>query len=226
MAAYGLNPSSKLQALFRGMALPHQGQSPFKAQVIFVGIDANYSPEICANRDFFNRVLEYHEDGVEFWRRHGVHHPFLLPDYPLPKNTGGVPYHRKFNSMGLSPKFAEYISFVELLDVPTTGSTDRKIFWTLFNRQHAIELDNLFTDGSYRVVFLSNSVIGYMQDANKQYGVFDWLPMKCESGVFHQIGETAFYKAKHFSAAISREELQQIADVIRHYCLSTKNTAD
>ena len=218
MSSYGLNPSLKLQALFGEMEIPYQGQLPHIARVIFVGIDANYSPEICANEKFFRRILEYHQDGVKFWQQHGVHHPFLLPDYPLPKNTGGVPYHRKFNSMKLSPELADKISFVELLDVPTTGSTDRKIFWDLFNAQHAMKLDNLFMQGDRRIVFLSNSVISYMQEANKRFGVFDWLPTNCDSGAFHHIGETSFYKAKHFSAAISNGELQQIATVVRHYC--------
>lgn len=218
MAEYGLNPSTELRQLFAAMPLPYQGQDPYKAKIIFVGIDANYSEEISAGEKFFQRIIQYHEDGIAFWKYHKIHHPFLLPEYPLPKNTGGVPYHRKFRSMGLSPDFAEHISFVELLDVPTTGSTDRKIFWQLFNPEHAKALDTLFTEKSRRLIFLSNSVIGYMGEARKKYGIFAWLPGQCDWGVFHQIGDTEFFKAKHFSAAVTLDELDAMGELIRKFC--------
>ena len=218
MTRYGINPSDDLQQLFAAMPMPYQGQDPHSAKIIFVGIDANYSEEISADRCFFQKILEYHEDGVVFWKANKTHHPFLLPQYPLPKNTGGVPYHRKFHSMGLSPDFAEHISFVELLNVPTTGNTDRKIFWRLFNPEHAKALDTLFMNKSRCLIFLSNSVISYMREAKKKYQIFNWLPKHCEWGVFHQIGDTEFFKAKHFSAAISLDELCSMGALIRRFC--------
>lgn len=53
---------------------------------------------------------------MSFWKKYGVHHPFLLPTYPLKKNTGGVPYHRRFSWMKLSSDYAPHVSFIELLD--------------------------------------------------------------------------------------------------------------
>ena len=134
------------------MPIPYQGQDPTIASVIFVGLDANYAPELFDAGDFSKRVIEYHEDGVAFWQRHGVHHPFLLSEYPLPGTQGGRPYHRKFSNMGLTSDFAPKISFVELLDVPTTGSTEDKRFWELFNLEHAKKLDGLLAPSISNVV--------------------------------------------------------------------------
>jgi hypothetical protein len=218
MDGFGLHPSQELRALFSSMEIPHQGQDPRKARAIFVGTDANYSPLLSDHPVFFRRILEYHEDGVGFWHRHGVHHPFLLPEYPLPRNTGGVPYHKKFSSMGLTPEFAEHISFVELLDVPTTGRMDTKTLWQLFNIEHARRLDQLFRDGSERLVLLSNNVILRMLDIKKRNELFLWLPSRHSSGMIKQIGQTQVYKVMHFSASVSREQLHDLGSLIRGSC--------
>ena len=147
---YDIHPSAELRKLFSEPSIPFQGQDPQKASVIFVGLDANYAPELFNVGSFRERIIEYHEDGVAFWQRHGVHHPFLLPEYPLPGTQGGRPYHRKFSNMGLTPEFASWVSFVELLNVPTTGSTEDKRFWELFDLDHAKRLDRLFQDGESR----------------------------------------------------------------------------
>ena len=119
---YGMHPSKKLIDLYT--AKPFQGQYPEKATVVFWGRDANYSCRISED-DFFRQILSYHEDGVTFWEDpdRKCHHPFLLPDYPFPRTKDGVRYHRNFGSMNLSLMCAKHISFVELLDVPTTGNT-------------------------------------------------------------------------------------------------------
>jgi hypothetical protein len=103
-------------------------------------------------RNSSSTSLEYHQDGVAFWQKHGVHHPFLLPSYPLKKNTGGVPYHRKFRSMGLTSDYAHHVSFIEHLPIPTTGQTDKKRFWELFDVEHARRIDRLVTAGEPRMV--------------------------------------------------------------------------
>jgi hypothetical protein len=84
---YRIHDSEELCAIFTKK--PYQGQSPDKAAVIVFGTDANYSPEI-SGHPFFKRIIEYHEDGVAFWQRRGVHHPFLLDEYPFHKGKGGV----------------------------------------------------------------------------------------------------------------------------------------
>jgi hypothetical protein len=117
---YGLHNSQELIDLYA--ARPFQGQDPGQARVVIWGRDANYSCRI-SEHEFFREILSYHENGVRFWEERQCHHPFLLPDYPFPRNTDGVPYHRNFGSMELSPACAKHIAFVELLDVPTTGNT-------------------------------------------------------------------------------------------------------
>ena len=219
-ARYDIHPSKELNALFAETPLPYQGQDPQLATVIFVGLDANYSAELFDNGDFRERILEYHRDGVAFWKRYGVHHPFLLPEYPLKRNTGGVPYHRKFSNMGLTPEFASKISFLELLNVPTTGSTEEKRFWVLFSLGHARKLDLLFQDGERRLVLLPDSVIKKMGIARKRFGVFEWLPKEVNWSHFHEFGGTEFHKIKHFSGSISKIELKAIGSLIKDYCIS------
>jgi hypothetical protein len=212
---YQLHSSVELRQLFGRMRVPHQGQDPSKASVLFVGLDANYSAEISDDPIFFRRILEYHEDGVDFWRRHGVHHPFLLPEYPLPRNTGGVPYHRKFASIGLTPAFAAAISFVELLDVPTTGRTNPAAFWSLFNPEHALRLDEVFRSGARRIVLMSDGVMRFMAEARRRSGAFSWLPKHSDWGPVCRHGETTFHKVRHFSSAISLGQLRDIGELVR-----------
>ena len=215
---YDIHPSNELRKLFSAMPIPYQGQNPAEASVIFVGLDANYSAEIFANESFVERILEYHRDGVEFWKQHNIHHPFLLDEYPLKKNRGGVPYHRKFQTMGLTSKHAECVSFVELLNVPTVGSTENKKFWELFDVEHARRLDALFTSGDERLILLPGSVIRNMEIAKEKHGVFSWLPETAVWGQFHAIGNTAFHKVRHFSSSITTGELKFMGRLIDSHC--------
>ncbi len=120
MNKYRKHHSAELNTLFK--AKPYQGQDPEKAKVIILGTDANYSEEISYHQ-FFEYILEYHVDGVKFWKEYNVHHPFLLENYPFNKTGGGVPYHRNFSKLGYNSDYAEIFSFVELLDIPTIGMT-------------------------------------------------------------------------------------------------------
>jgi hypothetical protein len=92
---YRPHPSAELNAKFA--ARPYQGVEPSAATFLFVGLDANYSLDL-EQSPSFRRVLEYHEDGVAFWQRYGVHHPFLLPEY----RGDGRRYHRTFARIGLN----------------------------------------------------------------------------------------------------------------------------
>ena len=125
---------------------PYQGQDPSKAKILFLSSDANYSPEI-SNHDFFNHILEYQEDGVAFWKKYDVHHPFLLPNYPFSKSKSGVPFHRNFSKIGLTSNHAHHVSFIELLDIPTIGnkSDNKKLFWEYVSEDHLQFLDDLIT---------------------------------------------------------------------------------
>jgi hypothetical protein len=218
--SYGLHPSKELQALFRAQSFPHQGQDPNKAKVVIIGLDANYSPEISDNPSFFSQIVEYHADGIQFWEKYGVHHPFLLPNYPLKKNTGGVPYHRRFSWMGLTSGYAPHISFIELLDVPTTGRTERAEFWQLFEVGHARRIDELASKGERRLIVLSKSLVSnYMAHARKKCSVFEWLPEEFTLGEMKSVGDTIVLGAPHFSSTTYKKEVfHELGDRIRAFC--------
>lgn len=217
MDEYGIHPSLELRRLFARQAIPSQGQSIERARVVFVGLDANYSAQLLDYPEFFERILEYHEDGVAFWKKHGVHHPFLLPEYPLSRDRGGVPYHRRFSQMGLSPEFADYVSFVELLNVPTTGRTTESVFWDLFDPGYAQRLVDLLTDGSRRLVVLSGSVHRTLSAAARR------TPLRLPRldlprvGSEQRLGESRIVLWRHFSSAISQRELVGMGDEVRAF---------
>lgn len=215
---YQQHPSEELNSLYHQSDFPHQGQHPLSAKVIFIGLDANYSPELSVNRQFFDYILNYHEDGVGFWREHGIHHPFLHPLYPLSRRTGGVPYHRKFSKMGLDSSFADKISFIELLPIPTTGNTQDPAFWSLFNVGHATKIDSLVTNDDRKLVILSRSVMKKMRTAAQTYGVFEWLPEAFLLGEMTKVSNTIVFGALHFSAAVTNESLLKLGAEIRKFC--------
>lgn len=219
---YGAHQSQELLRLFRAQEFPHQGQNPRDASVIILGLDANYSPEISEDTTFFNKIVEYHNDGIAFWQKHGVHHPFLLPDYPLKKNTGGVPYHRRFSWMNLTSEFAPHISFVELLDIPTTGRTQWGEFWQLFSKTHARRIDRLISSGDRRLVLVSQSLMArYMSHAKRTLSVFPWLPKVFELGPLIRIGDTIILGAPHFSSTTYKKVVfEELGDTIRRFCQS------
>ena len=150
---YGMHPSAALLDRFRSK--PYQGQDPARAKIVVLGTDANYSSSI-SEHDFFGRILEYHEDGVAFWRKYRVHHPFLLPSYPFDRRRDGVRYHRNFQKMGLGPEFADQISFVELLDVPTIGNTVQATFFKLLRPEHLHWLEEVLLSGGDEKLVLIN----------------------------------------------------------------------
>jgi hypothetical protein len=111
---YTPHPSQELTELFSRK--PFQGAAPQTATFLFIGLDANYDPRIAAS-PVFPYVRAYHDDGVAFWRTHGVHHRFLFPGY----SGDGRVYHRNFGRNGFKPEHAPLVSFVELLHIPTVG---------------------------------------------------------------------------------------------------------
>jgi hypothetical protein len=214
---YGLHPSEELVALFR--EAPFQGQHPCKAKVIFFGVDANYSESLWGH-PFFRWIKVYQQNGIAFWEAQGKHHPFLLDEYPFKKNTGGVPYHRNFSALKLPKEYAKYISFVELLDVPTMGnsSNEDKIFWSLFNPDHAAWLDSIVADGSGRLVFLSDGVIRKMREIKRKWGIFDWIPRSDEQGLLCEIGSTQVHKVFHFSDGRIYKQIPGMRELICNFC--------
>lgn len=160
---YEPHPSHELNTQFRHR--PYQGANPSEATFLFVGLDANYDPELERSASFPN-VLEYHQDGVAFWHRHGVHHPFLLPGY----RGDGRRYHRTFASIGFKPKHAHLVSFAELLHIPTVGRSN--LAPQDLDPLHLRWLNEAILHGKAKHIFVSAGVVRLMR-ASK---AFPWLP--------------------------------------------------
>ncbi len=161
--AYQAHPSVRLRELFTEK--PYQGVAPVQATFLFVGLDANYDPLI-ERSPVFPKVLAYHADGVEFWQAHGVHHPFLLPEY----SGDGRFYHRSFARIGFSAQQAGLVSFVELLHVPTAGRNKLEV--EDLSEAHLKALSAAILEGQPLHIFLPAGVSRLMRSSK----AFSWLP--------------------------------------------------
>ena len=159
---YISHPSAELNALFAKK--PYQGIAPEKAKFLFIGLDANYGSQI-EHQPIFSKINEYHGDGIAFWHKYGVHHPFLLPDY----SGDGKFYHRSFAQIGFKPEHANLVSFAELLHVPTVGRN--KITLDDLDQHHLNYLNSAILDGKPSHIFLPITVALLM----KKTGAFPWL---------------------------------------------------
>jgi hypothetical protein len=186
---YQPHPCPELNRLF--MERPFQGADPEKAKYVFVGLDANYANDL-ENSTSYQKVLDYHLDGVAFWQKHKVHHPFLLPSY----RGDGRRYHLNFARIGFTPNEASDVSFIELLHVPTVGRS--KLESSDLNYNHLQFINELITRGEYRHVFLSAGVIRLMQATEH----FQWLQRAQPKQVLPKlttIKETRIYQHLHLS---------------------------
>jgi hypothetical protein len=187
---YRAHPDRQLRTKFDER--PYQGADPRLATFLFVGLDANYAEDI-ASQPVLRDVLEYHADGVGFWQRHGVHHPFLLPSY----RGDGRLYHLNFARIGFSSAHAAQVSFVELLHLPTVGRSTLEA--SDLDANHLRWLDSLMRSGQGRRVFLSAKV----QQLMRSSGAFPWLgAAPVASGplpiLYRREGHTV-YRHLHFS---------------------------
>jgi hypothetical protein len=162
LAPMPFHPSPPLNFFFGRW--PYQGGDPRPAQYIFIGEDANFAPDIEA-QPIWPYVVEYLRDGVAFWNNHGVHHPFLMEGY----QGEGRPYHAWFSRIFNEPTplpaaIRNAISFVELLDRPTTGAgniQDEAMVEEVRGRGHFRWLAGLIFNppaGLNRTVFLTKGV--------------------------------------------------------------------
>ncbi|MCK9505144.1 MAG: hypothetical protein M0Q95_13310 [Porticoccaceae bacterium] len=204
------HPSAQLSSLFSSK--PWQGQNPGLARVIILSSDANYAPEI-SNHPFFQYILEYQRDGVSFWKKYGVHHPFLLDSFPFNKTGHGRPYHNNIRKLGLNASYADKISFLELLDIPTIGnkSEDRKQFYSLVSGQHLRSIDNLIKNDSGRLFLVPGGVLEDMLYLKKRYPVFPWLT-SIENE--YSINSNRIIKIYHFSSSHIHRQLTDIRTTI------------
>ena len=243
---FAVHRSKTLVSLFREK--PFQGQHPGKAKVIIFGSDANFPSDIEQHQRFLLLTQEYLEDGVAFWKKYHVHHPFIINNskklssefsgvehYP-PQNKGGVPYHKTFEKLELPVDCADCISFVELLDVPTEGSTEQDEFWKLFDPEHAKWLDKQISSAPPKLILLSAGVLKNIQiGKNSNNEIFKWVPQSVEAKspskskiirlctILDEKGYEV-YKIPHFSSFIylnkemQKEILVGIRELIIRFC--------
>ena len=204
---YGIHPSKELVHLFSEK--PYQGANPADSKILIIGNDANYSPEI-SNHRFFERVLEYHEDGVLFWKNSGRHHPFLLDEYPFDRRKGGVKYHRNFSKLGFGPEFASHFSFVELLNIPTTGNTgsDLTLFYKLLDKRHLNWLEDLILRGNKKFIVVNQTLVSLIGKINKKFdflGDLSRILMKKHApSIASETPNMVLYNGYSFSHSITR----------------------
>ena len=220
MAKYGMHPSQELLKCFRER--PYQGQLPEKAKVLILGNDANYDLNISTHL-FFRYIVEYHKDSVAFWKKYATHHPFLLPDYPFSRNQGGVPYHAKFRKLGFDDTFSEYISFIELLNLPTTGNTgsNTEEFFNLMDKNHLLWIDDLIFDRNQKFVLINQTLAKRINQIMKRFGAPKRLAsVVCDMKLFEKKvcpNGSVIYNGYSFSAAISDAYLKNLALEMRSF---------
>lgn len=191
-AMYTRHPSKILNDLFAEK--PYQGVPPEDAKFLFIGLDANYSPTI-DREPIFQKVCEYHSDGAAFWKKHKVHHPFLLPQY----KGDGRKYHLNFAKIGFTAEHADHVSFAELLHVPTVGSSQLEP--PDLSARHLSMLNHAITIGKPTHIFVSDKVLRMMSKSKE----FSWLPskyLKTDTAlqVVCRFSGKVVYKHLHFSS--------------------------
>jgi len=211
---YGIHPSDRLVRLFSNK--PYQGENPANAKILVIGNDANYSPEI-SRHEFFERILDYHADGVGFWKTTGVHHPFMLGNYPFDRRKGGVRYHLNFSKLNIGPEYADKFSFIELLNVPTIGNTgsNKDLFFQLLDPVHLSWLESIVLGGERKFVLVNQTLARSIDMISKKFGVLKKLATAIHGKPVPAIAlETAYttvYNGYSFSHSISNEYLSDVA---------------
>lgn len=218
--SYGTHPSAELTRLFS--AKPYQGADPSNAKILILGNDANYSPEI-STYSFFQNIIEYHTDGVKFWEKTGVHHPFLLQEYPFDRRKGGVRYHQNFAKMGFGRKHASDFSFVELLNVPTIGNTgsDIQLFYDLLDSDHLDWLEQLILGSSKHFVLVNQTLVRSIGKISKRLGVLRKLNNALNAvnspGDVVEMPNGIIYSGYSFSHSVTNEYLNGLRDLIHKH---------
>ncbi|MDP1992872.1 MAG: hypothetical protein Q8K00_17810 [Syntrophales bacterium] len=211
---YNEHPCKDLKRAFSLKPFSFQGAEPEYSKFLFVGLDANY--DLCIqNNPIFMELLNYLDNGVEFWKKQGVHHPFLLPTY----QGDGHYYHRTFSAIGFGPEDAADVSFIELLNVPTYEKS-ALVVKDLVDKPEKVEhlrrVNDVILNGSARYVFIPGSV-GKLMRAS---GHFTWLPMMPTSNgqhlkIWKEMNSKTIYWHYHFSVygKFYQEKLKQLNEI-------------
>ena len=211
------HPSVLLNDLYKEKR--HQGANPKDATILFVGRDPNWAIDV-EKMQMFNFISDYLTDGINFWKTHDLHHPFLLPSY----KGDGKRYHTIFSKLKLENKYSNQISFIELIGFPTTGMAKKnnKSFQNYLisdlNRKHLIELDNLLSYPD-KIFFVAWGLVDDFQYIFKNTGLFKKFA-KVDKGKMNindlNVFENVFIH-KHFSDSISNNTIDKISAKARHF---------
>lgn len=220
---FGIHPSTKLKELYKQKYW--QGQVPAKAKILFLGLDANWDKYIETNEAFLY-IEEYLNNGVVFWKKYGIHHPFLLPEY---RKKGGYKYHQRFSKLGISKEYADDISFVELVKVPTFGTSTKgkKEYQSLIDTDYIKHLNDIIFDDRNKIVFLSRTLYEDILKIKKKihglnifnFGLSIDDKVKCTNRMIniHNTGNTFIFITTHFSGNIANEHIADIATTIKSF---------
>jgi len=209
------HPSKLLNDLY--LKKNYQGANPINAKVLFVGRDPNWAIDV-ETQEMFTSVSEYLNDGITFWKKNNIHHPFLLPNY----KGDGKRYHRIFSKLKIESRFSSNISFVELVGFPTTGmaKTNNKIYREFLllesNRNNLLELDKLLNH-SDKKIFIAWGLMDDFKFLYNKTGLFKKFAelLKSEMNINDLNQSDNIYIHRHFSDAISNVTLEKMQNELR-----------
>lgn len=209
------HPSKLLNELYAKKN--HQGAHPKDAKVLFIGRDPNWAINV-ENMVVFKYIEEYLNDGIGFWNKYEIHHPFLLPDY----KGDGKRYHKIFSKLKLNRTASSEISFLELIGFPTTGmaKSNNKFFINYLlseeNKNHLIELD-YFLSNCNKTIFVAWGLIEDFKIIHARTGLFKKFAeidkskmLITELNQFENI-----FIHRHFSDAISNITIEKIESKLK-----------
>ena len=225
---YGINACEDLRGAFE--MRPFQGQDPRDeiAKAIFIGLDANYPNILKDHTDFLKILLRYHKKGDQFWENDQAnpnqkHHPFLLDCFPFDRRKDGCRYHRRFDNIGFTPatNYAQYISFLELLAVPTTNDArpedqiSRDVLLMRSGSHLDVYVKTSMTSHTPRAIFLSRDVINKYNQAIIDFKIIrdDLLPnppiVNNEPVLIGCRDRAELYKCYHLSIRKNEREVHE-----------------
>lgn len=201
--------NNKLHELFSLKAF--QGANPATARFLFFGLDANYDPDI-EDKHYFSEIISYLEDGVRYWRERGYHHPFRHPEY----RGDGALYHKHFAGIGFTREHAEQVSFVELIDVPTSGRSVLTV--DDLKTSHIDRLRDWVLNGRAAYIFIPPGV-GRLLRRTPQFSRLPEKPISHDGSlpVIFRSGQKVVFAPFHFSCVgkncLKKDRDLQIRDI-------------
>lgn len=187
---YQIHPSKRLNSLFEDK--PYQGAHPFEAKFLFLGLDANYAENI-ENQNIFEQIIEYHENGIKFWQKYGIHHPFLLPEY----KGDGKRFHQNFAKISFLPCHATDISFIELLHVPTVGRN--RLILEDISPKHIQFLHQAIFQGEAKYIFVNSTAYNLLKKLDGFKALKNSSDTVTTLRVLYQDEQRKIFQHLHFS---------------------------